>query len=78
MYYLLILFSLPVFLPVVTLSDATDEERNDLATATDTTPVADVPVPDSYISRIKSKLKWAPDDLHAHHEPSQSQEHFLY
>ena len=54
MYYLLILFSLPVFLPVVTLSDATDEERNDLATATDTTPVADVPVPDSYISRIKS------------------------
>ena len=24
------------------------------------------------------QFQWAPDDLHAHHEPSQSQEHLLY
>ena len=78
MYYLLILFSLPVFLPVVTLSDATEEESDDTATATDTVTVADVPVPDSYISGIKSYLKWTPDDLYAHHESSQSQDHLLY
>ena len=64
MSFLLFLFAFS--LPVVLLDEGVEEEVVD--PVTDISPLNE-PLPDSYISGLKSYLRWSPDNLHAHHEP---------
>ena len=68
MYFL---FNIAVLYSLVSSNEAAEVEVDDLA-VTDISPVID-PVPESYMSGLKSYLRWSPDNLHAHHNPSQDQ-----
>ena len=58
-----------LLLPVLSLSDTTEEGSETVAA-----PVGDVPLADASYSGFQSFLKWTPDSLHAHHEAPQDQD----